>query len=416
MTSTVRKGKKTEGEKFADYFDFSERAAQAAVASHPRAVPRREGRNPRSADAARGERARAPASPSAVSNCKIMQRFGITDQRPAGRPLADRHRALGVAHQDPGASQHRSADAAVDGGRSRGRAGVRLQSARPAAGGARRRARHHGARSRLSLRRQGRGRRCDRQGGGDHARSIRTSRSGNGTRRWRRWASSRVAHRVDLIAIGNGTASRETDKLATELVKLLPDLKMSKIVVSEAGASVYSASAFASEELPELDVTLRGAVSIARRLQDPLAELVKIDPKAIGVGQYQHDLGEIEAGALARCRGRRLRQRRRRRCQHGFRAAAGAGVGHRRGAGAKHRAASRRQRPVQVAQGAEGSAAARAEGVRAMRRLPAHHRRRGSARCLRRASGSLSGGAADHRRDQERHQGADRQCRDACAS
>jgi uncharacterized protein len=101
-----------------------------------------------------------------------------------------------------------------------------------------------------------------------------------------------VAHRVDLIAIGNGTASRETDRLATDLVKLLPDLKMSKIVVSEAGASVYSASAFASEELPELDVTLRGAVSIARRLQDPLAELVKIDPKAIGVGQYQHDLGE----------------------------------------------------------------------------------------------------------------------------
>jgi uncharacterized protein len=101
-----------------------------------------------------------------------------------------------------------------------------------------------------------------------------------------------VQHRVNLIAIGNGTASRETDKLAMELVKLLPDLKMSKIVVSEAGASVYSASAFASEELPELDVTLRGAVSIARRLQDPLAELVKIDPKAIGVGQYQHDLGE----------------------------------------------------------------------------------------------------------------------------
>jgi protein Tex len=99
-------------------------------------------------------------------------------------------------------------------------------------------------------------------------------------------------HKVDLIAIGNGTASRETDRLASDLVKLLPDLKMSKIVVSEAGASVYSASAFASEELPELDVTLRGAVSIARRLQDPLAELVKIDPKAIGVGQYQHDLGE----------------------------------------------------------------------------------------------------------------------------
>ncbi len=101
-----------------------------------------------------------------------------------------------------------------------------------------------------------------------------------------------VQHKVELIAIGNGTASRETDKLASDLLKLLPDLKMTKIVVSEAGASVYSASAFASEELPELDVTLRGAVSIARRLQDPLAELVKIDPKAIGVGQYQHDLGE----------------------------------------------------------------------------------------------------------------------------
>jgi protein Tex len=99
-------------------------------------------------------------------------------------------------------------------------------------------------------------------------------------------------HKVELVSIGNGTASRETDKLATELVKLLPDLKMSKIVVSEAGASVYSASAYASEELPDLDVTLRGAVSIARRLQDPLAELVKIDPKSIGVGQYQHDLSE----------------------------------------------------------------------------------------------------------------------------
>jgi uncharacterized protein len=115
----------------------------------------------------------------------------------------------------------------------------------------------------------------------------------------RRWDEALAAlgklaqlHRVELIAIGNGTASRETDKLAVDLVKLLPDLKMSKIVVSETGASVYSASAFASEELPELDVTLRGAVSIARRLQDPLAELVKIDPKAIGVGQYQHDLGE----------------------------------------------------------------------------------------------------------------------------
>ncbi len=101
-------------------------------------------------------------------------------------------------------------------------------------------------------------------------------------------------HNVDLISIGNGTASRETDKLAAELIRLVPDLHMTKIVVSEAGASVYSASEYASREFPELDVSLRGAVSIARRLQDPLAELVKIDPKSIGVGQYQHDVSQTK--------------------------------------------------------------------------------------------------------------------------
>ncbi|WP_030355191.1 RNA-binding transcriptional accessory protein [Streptomyces scopuliridis] len=101
-------------------------------------------------------------------------------------------------------------------------------------------------------------------------------------------------HSVDLIAIGNGTASRETDKLAGELCAKHPELKLTKVMVSEAGASVYSASAFASQELPDLDVSIRGAVSIARRLQDPLAELVKIDPKSIGVGQYQHDLSEVK--------------------------------------------------------------------------------------------------------------------------
>ncbi|MFG2820523.1 Tex family protein [Kitasatospora sp. NPDC048365] len=101
-------------------------------------------------------------------------------------------------------------------------------------------------------------------------------------------------HDVDLVAIGNGTASRETDKLAGDLITRHPDLKLTKVMVSEAGASVYSASAFASQELPGLDVSIRGAVSIARRLQDPLAELVKIDPKSIGVGQYQHDLSEVK--------------------------------------------------------------------------------------------------------------------------
>ena len=99
---------------------------------------------------------------------------------------------------------------------------------------------------------------------------------------------------VNLVAIGNGTASRETDKLVGELMKKYADLKLAKVVVSEAGASIYSASEFASKEFPELDVSLRGAVSIARRLQDPLAELVKIEPKAIGVGQYQHDVNQVK--------------------------------------------------------------------------------------------------------------------------
>ncbi len=99
-------------------------------------------------------------------------------------------------------------------------------------------------------------------------------------------------HQVDLISIGNGTASRETDRLAADLIRQQADLHLSKIVVSEAGASVYSASEYASREFPAVDVSLRGAVSIARRLQDPLAELVKIDPKAIGVGQYQHDVSQ----------------------------------------------------------------------------------------------------------------------------
>ncbi len=106
-----------------------------------------------------------------------------------------------------------------------------------------------------------------------------------------------ATHGVKLVSIGNGTASRETDRLARELIKRHPELGLKSLVVSEAGASVYSASEYASQELPDLDVSLRGAVSIARRLQDPLAELVKIEPKAIGVGQYQHDVNQ---GKLSR--------------------------------------------------------------------------------------------------------------------
>ena len=104
-------------------------------------------------------------------------------------------------------------------------------------------------------------------------------------------------HGVELVSVGNGTASRETDKLVAELSSKMPELKLTRVTVSEAGASVYSASELAAKEFPDLDVSLRGAVSIARRLQDPLAELVKIEPKAIGVGQYQHD---VDQNALAR--------------------------------------------------------------------------------------------------------------------
>ncbi len=106
-----------------------------------------------------------------------------------------------------------------------------------------------------------------------------------------------LRHKVEVVAIGNGTASRETDKLIADLQTRMPDLKLTKVMVSEAGASVYSASEPAAKEFPDLDVSLRGAVSIARRLQDPLAELVKIDPKSIGVGQYQHD---VDQSSLAR--------------------------------------------------------------------------------------------------------------------
>ena len=104
---------------------------------------------------------------------------------------------------------------------------------------------------------------------------------------------SRKATCVELVAVGNGTASRETDKLVAELKKKHPELGLQGVMVNEAGASVYSASELASKEFPELDVTVRGAISIGRRLQDPLAELVKIEPKSIGVGQYQHDVNQV---------------------------------------------------------------------------------------------------------------------------
>ena len=169
----------------------------------------------------------------------------------------------------------------------------------------------------------------------------------------RRWDDALVKlamlareHRVELIAIGNGTASRETDKLAKDLIAAQPDLKLTTAVVSEAGASVYSASAYAAAELPGMDVTLRGAVSIARRLQDPLAELVKIDPKSIGVGQYQHDLPEASLSRSLDAVVEGLRERCRCRPQHGVDSPADKGFGHQRRSGRQHRRAPRRDRAV----------------------------------------------------------------------
>ena len=189
-----------------------------------------------------------------------------------------------------------------------------------------------------------------------------------------------------MISIGNGTASRETDKLAAEVIKLIaskmPERKVNKIVVSEAGASVYSASAFAAAEFPELDVSLRGAVSIARRLQDPLAELVKIDPKSIGVGQYQHDVNQR---ALARSLDATVED-----CVN----AVGVDVNTAsapllaRVSGLNSVLAKnivelpRRQRPVPQSQNDPQGAAPGRQDLRAGRRISAHQRRRQSARPL----------------------------------
>jgi uncharacterized protein len=291
MASTVRYGKKTEGEKFKDYFDFSEPLHR--LPSH-RILAMFRGEKeeildlqmlPDAQDAAAG----IPSS----YELKIMQRFAISDQgRPGDRWLVETARWAWrtkiQVHLNIDLRMRLWTLAETEAVRVFASNLRDLLLAAPA-----------GARVTMGLDPGFRS-------GVKVAIVDATGRVVDTTAIYphepqKRWDEAlatlgklAVQHRVDLIAIGNGTASRETDRLAMDLVKLLPDLKMSKIVVSEAGASVYSASAFASEELPELDVTLRGAVSIARRLQDPLAELVKIDPKAIGVGQYQHDLGEAK--------------------------------------------------------------------------------------------------------------------------
>ena len=209
-----------------------------------------------------------------------------------------------------------------------------------------------------------------------------------------------MKHKVDIISVGNGTAGRETDKLVAELMAKMPELKLTKAMVSEAGASVYSASELAAKEFPDLDVSLRGAVSIARRLQDPLAELVKIEPKAIGVGQYQHDVDQSGLARSLDAGGRGLRQLGRRRRQHSIGAAAGARVGPQSDACLQHRRLPRRERRLQDARRLEEGSAPRRQGVRAGGGLPAHHERQEPARCVRSASRGLRGGREDRRGDQ----------------
>jgi protein Tex len=289
MASKVRYGKKTEGEKFKDYFDFSEPLNK--LPSH-RILAMFRGEKEEILDLQIQPDAQAPLAgvPSSYE-LKIMQRFAISDQGRAGdRWLVETARwAWRTKIQ-----VHLGIDL-----RMRLWTLAETEAVRVFASNLRDLLLAAPAGARVTMGLDPGFRSGVKVAVVDATGKVVTTTAVYPHEPQKQWAEAlatlgklAVAHRVDLIAIGNGTASRETDKLAMELVKLLPDLKMSKIVVSEAGASVYSASAFASEELPELDVTMRGAVSIARRLQDPLAELVKIDPKAIGVGQYQHDLGE----------------------------------------------------------------------------------------------------------------------------
>lgn len=291
IASKVRDGKKTEGEKFADYFDFSEPLTK--LPSH-RILAMFRGEKEEILDLQiQAEAEVPPAGVPGVYELKIMKRFGIADLKRAGdRWLIDTVRwAWRTKIQ-----VHLNIDL-----RMRLWNAAETEAVRVFASNLRDLLLAAPAGTRVTMGLDPGYRTGVKVAVTDATGKVVDTAVIYPHEPQRQWNESlailgklAIKHRVELIAIGNGTASRETDKLAGDLVKGLTDLKMSKIVVSEAGASVYSASAFASEELPGLDVTLRGAVSIARRLQDPLAELVKIEPKAIGVGQYQHDLGQAK--------------------------------------------------------------------------------------------------------------------------
>ncbi len=292
VKSVVAEGKETEGAKFRDYFDYSEPLGD--IPSH-RALALFRGRNEGMLQVSlvldsELDQETKPTGPNPCES-RIAARFGIKDQgRPADKWLADTVRwtwkikvFMHLELELMNALRERAEEEAI---RVFGRNLKDLLLAAPA-----------GPRAVLGLDpgirtgckiavvdRTGKlldtatiyphEPRCDWEG------SIHVL------------AALCAKHQVELISIGNGTASRETDKLLADLMNRYPAMKLTNIMVSEAGASVYSASEFAAKEFPELDVSLRGAVSIARRLQDPLAELVKIEPKAIGVGQYQHDVSQ----------------------------------------------------------------------------------------------------------------------------
>ena len=389
LAAKVRDGKEEAGAKFADYFDFAEPFTE--LPSH-RILAMLRGEKEEVLDLVLEpeEPAREQPGPSSYEGDRSPTVSAIADRgRPADKWL-DGHGPLGLADPDPGAPRDRPAAAAAHGRRGRGGARLRGEPARPAARRAGRHARDAGPRPRLPYGREGRRRGRDRQGR-RHGRHL-PARPGEQVGRGRSPTLARLAkeHAVELIAIGNGTASRETDKLAGELIAKHPELKLTKVMVSEAGASVYSASAFASQELPDMDVSLRGAVSIARRLQDPLAELVKIDPKSIGVGQYQHDLSEVK---LSRSLDAVVED-----CVNGvgvdvntasaplLSRVSGIGSGLAENIVA-HRDANG---PFRPAGAAEGRGAARPEGVRAVRGLPADPRRRRPAGRVQRAPGGVS--------------------------
>ncbi len=291
MVSKVRDGKKTEGEKFADYFEFSEPLTK--LPSH-RILAMFRGEKEEILDLQIQAEAEAPpAGVPGAYELKIMKRFGIADlKRPGDRWLIDTVRwAWRTKIQ-----VHLNIDL-----RMRLWNAAETEAVRVFASNLRDLLLAAPAGTRVTMGLDPGFRTGVKVAVIDATGKVVDTAVIYPHEPQRQWnellailGKLALKHRVELIAIGNGTASRETDKLAADLVKGLAELKMTKIVVSEAGASVYSASAFASQELPDLDVTLRGAVSIARRLQDPLAELVKIEPKAIGVGQYQHDLGQAK--------------------------------------------------------------------------------------------------------------------------